>query len=833
MEWEFKNQEGQKQNGQAQNDESNAVLKALASIYTGTFLINLETDSYTEISAIGAILSILDGIPSAQQALNVAMHKTVYPDQIDEMIAFVDLSTLSSRMKKEKSLDIEYKGRLSGWIRGSFIAVERDENGTLLKVLYAYQVVDEEKRKKLEHIQELKDNYAAAEESEKNYRIIHRLIKSGMWRMYCDENWEINRAEWSDEFRRMVGYTNKEDFPDKLDSWRNLLHPDDYEIGFGSMAGVIKDTTGKTIYDCEYRLMTKNQGYRWFRAAGDVSRKPDGTPYCFFGVFFDITAEKEHAKLEQQRNEALETANRALQAMDTLHKALASGSWTFSYDKNGRFTSVKWSSAFRALLGYDSEAEFPDEKESWQRCVFPADAEAVDAEYARVVSDKTGEATCNIEFRMRTKENGYHWFQAFGCIVRRVDGTPDTFYGILMDINERKKTEEKLQQTTLTAQKASSAKTDFLRRMSHDIRTPINGIRGMLEIANHMSEDPAKQQECRQKIWEASGYLLSLVNNILDMNKLESGMIELANEPFDLLELIAESNTVAEMQATEHGLNYIVDMEHSRMEHTYLRGSAIHLKQILQNIASNSIKYNKIGGSVTVSCNEIASDDNTATFCFVCQDTGVGMSKEFQKHAFDTFSQENRDVHTTYSGTGLGLPIVKELVEKMGGTIEFESEINVGTTFYITLTFEIDEEQKIEKQAKETKTDIQGVKVLLVEDNDMNLEIAKFLLEENGAVVTCAQNGQEALTILTESQPHTFDIVMSDIMMPIMDGLEFARCVRKLEREELRTIPIFAMSANAFLDDIKRSKEAGMNEHFVKPLEISKIVSAVQRYVAR
>lgn len=826
MKWEFDNQ--------GKSGEMDGILRALSSIYTGTFLINLKDDSYSQVRATKSIILMLEGITSAQQALNLAIRKTVFPDEIKEMLTFVNLSTLPKRMEKEKTLDAEYKGTLSGWVRGNFIEVERDENGTLTKVLYAYQIVDEEKRKRLERIQELKDNYAAAEYAENNYRTIHRLIKSGMWRMYCDENWEINRVEWSDEFRKMVGYTDENDFPNVLDSWRNLLHPDDYETGFGSMQDAIKDPSGKTIYDCEYRLNTKDRGYRWFRATGDVSRKPDGTPYCCFGVFFDITAEKERAELERQRNEALETANKALEAMDTLHKALQSGSWTFSYDTDGNMSSVRWSSAFRSLLGFDNEREFPDKWASWFDRIHPNDAKKIYTAYRQTLADETGEATYNMELRILTKNNEYHWFQAFGRILRREDGSPETFYGILMDINERKKTEEKLQEASLMAQKASAAKTDFLRRMSHDIRTPINGIRGMIEIANHIPDNPEKQQECREKIWKASGYLLSLVNNILDMNKLESGVVELVDEPFDLKEVLAESNTVAEMQATEHGLTYNIDWDNSTLIHPFLRGSTTHLKQILQNIASNSIKYNKIGGRVTVSCQELSSDEKTATFCFLCEDTGVGMSEEFQRHAFDTFSQENRESHTSYSGTGLGLPIVKELVEKMGGEITFESKMGVGTTFYVTLSFEIDTDRKVDEVAEtieETAVDIEKVKVLLVEDNDMNMEIAKFLLEDRGAVVTSAENGQEALELFADAEPGTFDIIMSDIMMPVMDGLEFTRNLRKMERADAKNIPIFAMSANAFLDDIKRSKNAGMNEHFVKPLEIDQIIKAVKKYM--
>ena len=381
-------------------------------------------------------------------------------------------------------------------------------------------------------------------------------------------------------------------------------------------------------------------------------------------------------------------------------------------------------------------------------------------------------------------------------------------------------------------QRASLSKTDFLRRMSHDIRTPINGIRGMIEIAEHFTDDLQKQKECRDKVWEASGYLLSLVNNVLDMNKLESGAVVLTEMPFDLPQLLNEVNTVAEMQATEHGLYYDVDMEKQQIAHPYLIGSAPHLKQVLMNLASNAVKYNKENGRVTVWCRELSCDGKTAEFRFACKDTGIGMSKEFQKRAFEPFTQEGRDnARTHYDGTGLGLSIVQALVRQMGGSITFESEEGVGTSFLVTLPFQIDPNpQPKPKESVSEPIDLDGVRVLLAEDNDLNMEIATFFIEQHGAKVTTARNGREAVELFANAPQGTFDLILMDIMMPVMNGYEATETIRGMAREDAKTIPIIAMSANAFQDDIQKSRSVGMNDHLPKPLSTEKLLSAIARH---
>lgn len=404
-------------------------------------------------------------------------------------------------------------------------------------------------------------------------------------------------------------------------------------------------------------------------------------------------------------------------------------------------------------------------------------------------------------------------------------------------INEQKKQEieyeKRLAGIAEEAQRASLSKTDFLRRMSHDIRTPLNGIRGMIEIANHFPNDIERQNECREKIWEASGYLLSLLNSVLDMNKLESGAVILANTPFDLRQILKECNSIAQMQATEHGLRYVVSDFKWDNAHPYLIGSTPHLKQILMNIVGNAVKYNKENGEIRVDCNEISCDGDTVVYKFICTDTGIGMSGEFQKKAFEPFTQEGKDnARTHYDGSGLGLSIVKSLVDIMGGTVEFESEEGVGTTFCVTLPFKLDKRPKKTggESAKDTVS-LSGVRVLLAEDNELNMEIAKFIIEQHGGDVVIANNGLDALKMFSASDIGYYDIILMDIMMPIMNGYEATKKIRALDRANAKCIPIIAMSANAFQDDVLKSKSAGMDNHLSKPISAEKLLWVIRQYV--
>lgn len=388
--------------------------------------------------------------------------------------------------------------------------------------------------------------------------------------------------------------------------------------------------------------------------------------------------------------------------------------------------------------------------------------------------------------------------------------------------------QKKLEKSVEQAEQANIAKTDFLRRMSHDIRTPINGIRGMVDICRYYIGNPKKQEECLDKILLSSTFLMELVNDVLDMNKLESGQIKLEEKPFSISEILKEVETVVGMAATEHGITLTV--KKGEINHENLLGSSLHVRQILQNITSNAVKYNKPNGKVILECRELPPKNEKAVFEFVCTDNGIGMSPEFQEHAFEPFVQENSSARTSYTGTGLGLAIVKKLVEQMEGTIHFVSEPGKGTRFTLVIPFLPDDSIEMQTEQTQSTDAVKGIendKILLVEDYGINMEIARFVLENEGAQVQEAWNGKEAVDLFAASEPGGYDVILMDLMMPVMGGLEAAQCIRKLEREDAKTVPIIAMTANAFADDEERSLAAGMDAHISKPLDAEKLIQVI------
>ena len=382
------------------------------------------------------------------------------------------------------------------------------------------------------------------------------------------------------------------------------------------------------------------------------------------------------------------------------------------------------------------------------------------------------------------------------------------------------------------AEAANEAKTEFLQRMSHDIRTPINGICGMVNMADHYADDIEKQKEYRTKVKEASNLLLELVNDVLDMSKLESGEIVLEEVPFNLSSISEEVLVVIEQMAAEQNIRIM--WEKKEIIHRNFIGSPGYVKRVMMNILSNAVKYNRENGHVYISCMEIPSEQPEMTMMeFVCRDTGVGMADEFQKHIFEPFAQEHAGSRTKFAGTGLGMSITKKLVEKMGGTITFESKKGIGTTFVIRIPFKIDMDSDKGKEQTDVSDEksIKGLHILLTEDNELNMEIAEFMLQNEGADVEKAWNGQEAVELFKKSEPGEFDVILMDIMMPVMNGYEAAKMIRSLEREDAKKVPIIAMTANAFTEDRIRAKEAEMDEHVAKPVDVKLLIKVIRKLV--
>ena len=392
---------------------------------------------------------------------------------------------------------------------------------------------------------------------------------------------------------------------------------------------------------------------------------------------------------------------------------------------------------------------------------------------------------------------------------------------------------DKLAKAAREASSANSAKTEFLRRMSHDLRTPINGIRGMVEVGDANADDLQKQTECRSKIWTASGLLLDLANEALDMSRLESGQVDLDLVPTNLVVLNREVCDILERQAEERLVTIICDQQ--TLDHPYARVSATHLKRLLVNIAGNAVKYSRRGGYVRLACREVEPVDGVPIYEYTIADNGIGMSEQFQQHLYEPFSREEQRVEGASSGTGLGAPIAKQLVELMGGTMSFTSTLGQGTTFTIRLPFEQCERSEIPQAVRVDAVDVdavRGLRVLLVEDNELNAEIAQFTLDRAGAIVTHVKDGESAVETFAASAPHEYDVVLMDIMMPGIDGLEATRQIRALEREDAATTPIIAVSANAFAEDRRLSREAGMDAHLSKPVSSRELVEALAHIAA-
>lgn len=455
---------------------------------------------------------------------------------------------------------------------------------------------------------------------------------------------------------------------------------------------------------------------------------------------------------------------------------------------------------------------------------------------------ENGEKQITVEYCERGAGRRLYWLQKTVLMSRdmvydsRTQQESRVVHGIILfkntsEFHEKEQRErERLESAFHKADLASKAKTEFLNRMSHDIRTPINGIMGMLEIMRR-AEDQEKNRECMDKIQISAGHLLELINDVLDMSKIEANQIELPREPFDLVELMREVRALVEAQLTEMGLEHRISRGH--MVHTSLIGSPLQLRQIMLNLFSNAIKYNKEGGSIETYAGELSCDGKIVYYEFIITDTGVGMSREFvEEHLFKPFTQEQSNARTQYKGTGLGMSIVHGLIKKMHGSVQVESELGKGTKITCQIPFELDTESEMIKETGEISdvTAIENLHILLAEDNEINMEIAEFYLEDMKIKVDKAWNGKEVVEMFAASEPGTYDMILMDIMMPVMDGLEAARYIRQMERSDAKKIPILALTAQVTSESIVECSKAGMDGHLTKPIEIQKLKEEIFTY---
>ncbi len=529
------------------------------------------------------------------------------------------------------------------------------------------------------------------------------------------------------------------------------------------------------------------------------------------------------------QEEALENRNRYDDAViRVMHEALHSGMWSMDFDRDGRMVSVQWSDEFRRMLGYRDTADFPNTLEAWSDKLHEEDRDRVLKEFHDTVADYTNRKSYDVEYRLQVRNGQWRWFHAMGRLLRREDGTPLKYIGMFVDITRSREQEQALMDALRRAEEASRAKTAFLSHMSHDIRTPINGIMGMTNIALRHLEDRERVRDCLGKIDDASEHLLMLINDVLDMSRIEAGKMQINHAPFDLAVTVSNCSSIISGQLKSRDIRYTADV--SGVTHQKLIGDELHLRQVLINILGNSVKFTNDGGSIRLSVSETGWEDGTVRLRFVMEDTGIGMSPEYLPKLFDAFTQESNSSRTHYAGTGLGMAITKQFVEMLGGTIQVESQLNVGTRFTVELPFETDQPRE-EKPVREAGgADLTGMRILVAEDNEINMEIVTVLLEEAGVEVTPASNGREAVEKFESSAPGYFDAILMDVMMPVMDGLEAARRIRGLAKEDAQRIPIIAATANAFAEDIRNTRDAGMDAHVSKPLDIDALTVLLKEF---
>lgn len=465
--------------------------------------------------------------------------------------------------------------------------------------------------------------------------------------------------------------------------------------------------------------------------------------------------------------------------------------------------------------------------EFWHSRIPEEELPSVEASVQEMLEGKVSENT----YRWEHPEKGIIYVRCGGAAYK-MEGKKQILGGYHGDVTklvlEERNRQQELKKAKEAAERANVAKTSFLSRMSHDIRTPLNGIIGLLKIDEQHADNRELVDANREKIRVSADHLQSLINDVLQMSKLENGEFNLEYEALDLNQLSRDVLTIVEMRAAEAGITLEYGKDSDEVKYPYVYGSALHLRQIFVNVYSNAIKYNHVGGRIMTHFKLLGQEGDQVRYECQISDTGIGMKPEFLEHIFEPFAQERTDARSIYRGTGLGMAIVKSLIDRMGGTIEVTSEEGVGSTFRIKLSFRIAaKEELIEKKERLKEGSVEGLHLLMAEDNELNAEIAKLQLEEAGAEVTVVKDGQQAVELFEKLPAATFDAILMDIMMPVMDGLSATRAIRALEREDAGEIPIIAMTANAFEEDEKKSLEAGMNAHLSKPLKIELVVATI------
>ena len=675
----------------------------------------------------------------------------------------------------------------------------------------AYFIVSSLKRRNL--VRELqKRSYNVLHALSVDYLVIYQVnFDTGECEMYRDSkrmsmDWTVHFEDGYDT--AMEQYISRYVLPRDQERLRAVTQKD----------YVLNELRTKKKFSVRYQVKDSSFGLKHLEMHFSATEKTENE-HCAIFAQRDV-----NAVVEQEEKYKLE----ARQSLEDILEGARTGIWTIELE-DGCQPRMYADRTMRILLGVPEDINPEECYQHWFENIEPDYVEMVQKAVQEILETGRSEVI-------------YPWnHPKMGKIYVRCGGVPDQTFkkpgvclnGYHQDITEimvtRKNQEQAIMELLERVRRANSAKSEFLSHMSHDLRTPINGILGMLGIMEKSPDDPNRQRECHKKIRISTEHLLSLVNDVLQVSKLESGIPAEVEEPFDLHDTLENCILILSSQAEESGIRLV--LEEVDLQHAKVIGNQLHLKQILMNVIDNALKYNRPNGSVFVQVNETSCQGETANYRFIIEDTGIGIGDEFKKHIFEPFTQEHQGARTNYNGIGLGMSIVKKLVDQMNGTIEIDSHVGKGSVIQITLPIRVDGawSAKPVDEERNLRINIAGMRVLLVEDNEINCEIVEFMLKEAGAEVVTANNGKAAVDAFAASDPGTFDCVLMDLMMPVMSGYEATRVIRSLDRPDAETVPIIALSANAFEEDIAMAKDAGMNEHLAKPVDIGKMFRVMSR----
>ena len=787
------------------------IISSISKLYWLIYRMDLVTGTYEEISAGSEMHTLTGKRGNISEGFGEARESVVSQKYQEIMKAFLDPETLAERLRDTESISVEYQATNGSWHLARFIVKKRDKAGKVLNVLYVVRQIDQEKQAEIQYEQEqLKHNRILSGLSV-DYTIAFALdLDSDDYEIIFSQ--ETNHAKEKKSITKFADYVTVYAETYALPEFRESMK---HELNSNTIKECFQS---KADYHFSFETTPNAAGLSCFQA--HIVKQYDGEHHYAFLGFRSVD---EIIQKERFYKEALQKANHALQnQLDLITAALPGGVKISNDDPTYSFKYV--SEQFANMLGYETPDELMAASDgSILGLAHPDDFDIGLADALDQYSKSDHYATT---YRMRCKDGSWKYIEDRGNKIQAPDGTIE-HWNLILDNDELMKKTIALE----IEKKANQNKSDFLSRMSHDMRTPLNGIIGLLDICKRHPDDKKLVDSSRLKARIAADHLLSLINDTLELSKLENTNVPLYQEAFNMPDLIHEVETIAQMHADEEAITIIYESNADNLRYTHLYGSPLYVKQILLNLLTNAIKYNQKNGHIYCSLEETDISEREVSIEFTIRDTGIGMSQEFLKDIFKPFVQADNGPRSTYMGTGLGMAIVKNLVDRMNGTIQIESKENVGTTINVRLPFKIANGNIIKNKTQKPllKNQKIDIRVLLAEDNELNREIAVFVLEDEGMKVTEATNGQQAFSLFKEKPEHYFDVILMDIMMPIMDGYEATHAIRNCGKTDAKTIPIIAMTANAFDDDRKKSEAAGMNVHMAKPLDTKLLIETIEK----